>query len=151
MRVRIRPTAGTLIAKLRLEPHPGGGHYRETWRADTDGDHRPSGSAAIHLLESGQRLAWHRVGSVEVWLFHDGGPLELVIAADEVARPVRHVLGPKVVEGEEPQVVVPAGAWRSARSLGTWSLAGRVASPASEVDGLEFAPAGWEPHESERD
>lgn len=145
MGVRIRPTAGTIIAKLGLAPHPEGGHFRETWRARAaDGD-RPSGTAIVYLLASGERSAWHRVDATEVWLFHGGEPLELLVALDADAQPVRHVLGTEVVEGDEPQVVVPAGAWQSARSLGAWTLVSCVVSPGFRYEGLELAPAGWEP------
>lgn len=145
MGVRIRPTAGTLIAKLGLVPHPEGGHYRETWRARTTDGRRPSGTAILYLLASGERSGWHRVDATEVWLFHGGEPLELWVAADDDAQPVRHILGTEVVEGEQPQVIVPAGAWQSARTVGSWTLVSCVVSPGFRAEGFELAPTGWEP------
>lgn len=145
MGVRIRPTAGTLIAKLGLEPHPEGGHFRETWRAATVTGRRPTVTAILYLLAEGERSAWHRVDAPELWLFHGGDPLELSIAADDQAYPARHVLGTEVVAGERPQVVVPAHAWQSARTLGAWSLVSCVVSPGFQPQGFELAPADWEP------
>lgn len=142
--VRIRPTAGTVIATLGLAPHPEGGHFRETWRADAGDGPRPTGTAILYLLASGERSAWHRVDAAELWLFHGGDPLELLIA-DADGAPVRHVVGPEVVEGQEPQVVVPTGAWQSARSLGGWTLVSCVVSPGFRYEGFELAPADWEP------
>jgi predicted cupin superfamily sugar epimerase len=144
MEVRIRPTAGTVIATLGLEPHPEGGHYRETWRAAATTGERPSASTILYLLATGERSVWHRVDAAEVWLFHGGDPLELSVAADG-ADPVSHVMGPEVVEGQQPQVVVPAGAWQSARTLGGWSLVSCAVSPAFRFEGFELAPPGWEP------
>ena len=144
MPVRIRPTAGTVIAKLGLEPHPEGGHYRETWRADAAAGERPPATAIVYLLAAGERSAWHRVDAEEVWLFHAGDPLELCIAADD-GPPDRHVLGTEVVEGERPQVVVPAGSWQSARTLGGWTLVSCVVSPGFRFEGFELAPPAWEP------
>src|SRR6185437_14480700 len=83
--MRIRPTAGTLIAKLGLTPHPEGGHYRETWRAPESAGHRASGTAILYLLGPGERSAWHRVDATEIWHYHAGDPLELLIAADDTA------------------------------------------------------------------
>jgi hypothetical protein len=143
--MRIRPTAGTVIAKLGLVPHPEGGHYRESWRAADVAGQRATGTAILYLLAAGERSAWHRVDAGEVWLFHAGDPLELSIAIDDDAAPERHVLGTEVVEGEEPQVVVPLGAWQSARTLGAWTLVSCVVSPGFRVEGFELAPAGWEP------
>jgi predicted cupin superfamily sugar epimerase len=147
MGVRIRPTAGTINATLGLLPRPEGGHGGKAAPADvrrTSGA-RPTVGATLYLLASGERSAWHRVGTAEAWLFHGGDPLELSIATDDGAEPVRHVLGIEVVEGEVPQVMVPAGAWRSARTLGSWTLVGRVAAADDRDEGVELAPAGWQP------
>jgi predicted cupin superfamily sugar epimerase len=145
MGVRIRPTAGTVIAMLGLEPHPEGGHYRETWRADPTVGDRMMATAILYLLAAGERSAWHRVDADEVWLFHGGDPLELAVAADADSPPARHVLGTEMVEGEQPQVVVPAGSWQSARTLGGWTLVSCVVSPGFRFEGFELAPPTWEP------
>jgi predicted cupin superfamily sugar epimerase len=145
MGMRIRPTAGTLIAKLGLTPHPEGGHYRETWRAQATAGRRPTGTAIVYLLAEGERSHWHRVDATEIWHFHAGDPLELLVAEGDDRLPVRHVLGIEVVEGEEPQVVVPQGAWQSARPLGAWTLVSCTVSPAFRSEGFELAPPEWEP------
>jgi len=43
------------------------------------------------------------------------------------------------------QVIIPAGAWQSAMTLGDFSLAGCVVAPAFEFAGFEMAPEGWSP------
>lgn len=149
MHVRFRPTSATIIARLGLEPHPEGGHFRETWRADAAPGRRPTGTAILYLLAQGERSAWHRVDAAELWLFHAGDPLELAIAADDGTPPARHVLGTEVIEGQEPQVLVPAGAWQSARTQGAWTLVSCVVSPGFRSEGFELAPEGWEPGEGE--
>jgi hypothetical protein len=57
----------------------------------------------------------------------------------------RTVLGPDLRAGQRPQAIVPAGAWQTARSLGSWTLVGCTVAPAFEFGGLELAPPGWEP------
>ncbi|KFG89669.1 Cupin [Sphingobium herbicidovorans NBRC 16415] len=47
--------AGTLIEAFRLQPHPEGGWYRETWRAAVESGKRGGGTAIYFLLESRQR------------------------------------------------------------------------------------------------
>jgi predicted cupin superfamily sugar epimerase len=138
--------AETLIAALDLQPHPEGGWYRETWRAEAPDGARPSGTAIYYLLAAGERSAWHRVDATEIWHFHAGSALELRIAAasgDEVA--VRHVLGMDVTAGQRPQVIVPAGDWQSAATLDGWTLVSCTVSPAFEFAGSELAAPGWEP------
>ncbi len=144
--MRIRPTAGTLIARLGMLPHPEGGHYIETWRAPASDGERPTGSAILFLLQAGERSAWHRVDAAEIWHFHAGDPLELSVTGPDGDRPAeRHVLGAEILEGQRPQVVVPQGGWQSARSLGGWTLVSCTVSPAFRFDTFELAPPGWEP------
>lgn len=72
--------AQAIIRALDLAPHPEGGWYKETWRAEPlDGDSRSAGTAIYFLLEEGQRSHWHRVDAVELWLWHAGAALELLI------------------------------------------------------------------------
>jgi uncharacterized protein len=140
------PDAESIIAALHLEPHPEGGHYRETWRAPTRPGERAAGTAIYYLLRAGERSRWHRVDAAEIWLFHAGDPLELSVAAgsgDAVA--TRYVLSSNVLAGEHPQVVVPAGDWQSAATLGSWTLVSCTVSPAFRFEGFELAEPGWEP------
>jgi predicted cupin superfamily sugar epimerase len=148
------PGPEALIAALGLVPHPEGGWYAEVWRAEPsaqrDADGAGPGTArgaasTIHfLLRAGEVSAWHRVDATEIWAFHAGSPLELAVSVDG-RRIERHRLGVDVEAGARPQVVVPAGAWQSARSLGSWTLVGCVVAPAFSFDGFELAPPGWEP------
>ena len=104
----------------------------------------------MYLLAEGERSAWHRVDAAEVWLFHAGDPLELCVARDGDDQPDRYVLGTEVVEGERPQVVVPTGAWQSARTLGGWTLVSCVVSPGFRFEGFELAAPAWEPGQDSR-
>lgn len=137
-------TADELIAALGLIPHPEGGHYAETWRdAPADGG-RGAGSAILFLLRGGEVSAWHRVDAAEAWHHYAGAPLELTLSLD--GRTVeRLLLGDDILAGDRPQVVVPAGAWQSAQSLGAWTLVGCTVSPAFTFDGFELAPERWRP------
>lgn len=132
-----------IIAALGLQPHPEGGHYRETWRAEAGTAERAAGSAIYFLLKAGEASRWHRVDAAEIWHFHAGSPLELVFERD--GRLVREALGADLAAGERPQVVVPPHGWQTARSLGQWTLVGCTVSPAFEFDKFELAPEGWEP------
>ena len=138
--------ADEIIAELGLRPHPEGGHFAETWRAEMAAGERPAGTAIYYLLRAGERSHWHRVDAAEVWHYYAGEPLLLSIAGasgDAVAD--RHVLGPDLSDGQRPQLVVPAGDWQAAESLGAWTLVGCTVSPGFEFDGFELAQAEWEP------
>ena len=130
--------AGRLIETLRLEPHPEGGHYRQTWAGPVR-DGRPSGTAILFLLRAGERSHWHRVDADEIWLFHAGAPLTLSISADG-ERASELTLGPDVLGSQRPQVVVAAGAWQAAQSTGDWTLVSCTVSPGFTFAGFELAP-----------
>ena len=136
----------SVVGALGMQPHPEGGWYVETWRApEPPGGGRPAASAILYLLAEGDRSHWHRVDAAEIWQWSAGAPIEVGIAATDDGPVATHRLGGDVLAGETPQVVVPAGAWQAARSLGTWGLVGCIVAPAFSFDGFELAPPGWEP------
>ena len=138
-------TAAAVIDRLGLRPHPEGGWYAETWRAQAAEGERPSASAILYLLAAGERSHWHRVDAAEIWQYSAGDPLELRIWAGDDAPVATHHLGAGMSGDETPQVTVPPGAWQAARPLGAWTLVGCIVSPAFVFDGFELAPDGWQP------
>ena len=133
---RVRP-GESLIAALDLAPHPEGGWYRRTWVADAEDGTRPAGSAIYYLLLEGEVSAPHRVDATELWHFYDGDPLELRREWPDGRSDVQ-VLGPDVMSGQSPQVVVDAGVWQSARPLGRYALVGATVTPAFVFEGFEL-------------
>ncbi|MTV18080.1 MULTISPECIES: cupin domain-containing protein [Bradyrhizobium] len=137
-------SAADIIAQLALKPHPEGGHYRETFRdARCDSNGRAHSTAIYFLLARGERSHWHRIDAVEMWHYYAGAPLTLRIAQDGAPHAI--TLGPDVARGEQPQAIVPAGAWQAAESSGDWTLVGCTVAPGFEFAKFELAPKGWEP------
>lgn len=136
--------AKDLIERLKLQPHPEGGWYVETYRHPADGGGRSVKTAIYYLLEAGDVSAWHRVDAVEIWHWYAGAPLVLTISPDGHDA-AAHRLGPNVLAGEEPQVVVPPHHWQTAESLGAWTLVGCTVAPGFEFSGFEMAPPDWRP------
>jgi uncharacterized protein len=139
-------SAAEIIRLLNLEPHPEGGHYRQTFRDARLLDGGRAASTAIYfLLARGERSHWHKVDAVEVWHYYAGAPLALEIAAGPRGPIERLTLGGDLAAGERPQAVVPTDAWQAARSLGDWTLVGCTVAPGFEFAGFELAPPGWSP------
>lgn len=137
--------AQALIRKLGLSPHPEGGWYRETWRAETTEGERGGATAILFLLEQGQSSHWHKVDATEVWLWHAGHSLALSTAPCD-AGPVATVrLGPDVLGGEAPQHVIAPDAWQAAQANRGWALVSCIVAPAFEFGGFTLAPANWSP------
>jgi predicted cupin superfamily sugar epimerase len=139
-----RLSAAEVIRLLELDPHPEGGHFRETFR-DPDGPKGRGYSTAIYyLLEAGEVSAWHRVDAAEVWHWYAGGPLVLTISGNGHDAASLH-LGGDLAAGQRPQAIVPANAWQTAESLGRWSLVGCTVAPGFSFDGFELSPPDWRP------
>ena len=137
--------AQAIIDRLGLLPHPEGGWYRETWRAETADGARASATAIYFLLEAGQRSHWHRVDAAELWLWHAGSPLVVSTAAED-AGPVADIrLGPDVIAGEAPQHLIPPGHWQATEASYGWALVSCIVSPAFEFAGFELAEPDWSP------
>ena len=134
--------ADDVIARHGLEPHPEGGHYRETFRAEAPMGGRGAVSAIYYLLRAGETSAWHRIDAVEIWHHYAGASLRLSLCFDGLTVTER-LLG--TVADAEPHAVVPSGCWQSAVSLGEWTLVGCTVAPAFEFSGFELAPTGWRP------
>jgi predicted cupin superfamily sugar epimerase len=137
------PPAREMIAKLRLAPHPEGGHYRETFRDTRLIDGRPASTAILFLLARGERSHWHRIDAAEIWHYYAGAPLKLEIvdgAKEEIVR-----LGANLHADDVPQATVPARAWQAAESLGDWTLCGCTVAPGFDFAGFELAAKDWSP------
>ncbi|MEZ0469680.1 cupin domain-containing protein [Luteimonas salinilitoris] len=137
-------TADELVRRLRLQPHPEGGHYRRLYtsarRVAHRGHERAALSAIRYLLARGQRSRWHRIDADEVWHWQSGGPLELLRfdeSRDELAR-VLLGAGP----GMRRAAVVPAGAWQAAHPLDGHALLLCTVSPGFAWQGFELLEGG---------
>lgn len=131
--------ADRLAVDLGLELHPEGGRYRQLHRSGaavhvlSRGVERAALTSILFLLAKGEVSRWHRVLSDEVWHFHEGDPLELLVVDAGFADERRHVLG-RASDGNEPLAVVAAGAWQAARPLGAYALVACDVGP-----GFDFA------------
>jgi uncharacterized protein len=140
-------TAQDIIRALKLQRHPEGGWYVQTFRDSESTAGRANSTAIYYLLEGGDRSHWHMVDAVEIWHYHAGAPLELRLFEDGgTERKV--IMGPDILAGERPQGIVRKGEWQSAKSLGDWTLVGCTVAPGFEFSGFTMAPPAWAPGES---
>ena len=135
-------TAQEIIAHLQLKPHPEGGHYRQTWVAGGEG--RPSGTCIYFLLGARESSHWHKVDATEIWLYHTGAPLVLSISATNEGPAQDYVLGPDLVQKQQPQLIVPEHHWQAARSTGDYTLVSCTVSPGFQFEGFILANTGFD-------
>ena len=138
-------TADELIDRYRMQPHPEGGRYCVLYDRPAAGGARGAASTILYLLRAGEVSHWHKVDALEIWYFHAGDALRLMLSADGKTVD-SHRLG--VAKDSVPQVIVPAGCWQSARAEGGWTLVGCAVAPAFDFAGFEMAPPGWKPEQA---
>ena len=137
-------SADDIIARLNLAPHPEGGYFRETWRADAPEGARAAGTAIYFLLKAGESSHWHKVDATEIWHHYAGAPLILSLSETDEGPKRDHILGPDLATGEIPQLIVPTGHWQAARTTGDWTLVGCTVSPGFDFAGFTLAPPGFD-------
>ena len=143
-------TAQDWVNSLKLEPHPEGGYYRETYRSDEHidraalparyGGDRAFATVIYFLLEAGQISAFHRIASDELWCFHTGAPLRIEQLNADGAR-LTHLLGPVPEQKQSFQCVIPAGTWFGAyvdADIG-YSLVSCAVAPGFDFSDFELA------------
>jgi len=134
----------TLISQLQLQPHPEGGHYRETYRASalvaTPRGPRAASTAILFVLAAGQCSRWHRIAADEAWHHHGGAGL-VILELSPQGHTRRTQLGLNLTAGERPQHVVPAGHWFAAEPLAgpPWSLVSCTVAPGFDFADFELA------------
>ena len=114
------------IEKLRLEPHPEGGYFRQTykselrilpeeqrnaiseWRTRRFGGTRAASTAICFLLEGENFSAFHRLRSDEIWHFYMGSPVAVHVI-DPMGEYSSILLGSDAEAAQVFQAVVRAG------------------------------------------
>lgn len=145
-RGRIIKTAQYYIRKLELEKHPEGGYYKEVFRDAmvypphrNFSEERNYSTSIYYLLEQGDKSAFHRIKSDEVWHHYDGGCV--FIHYFENHQLVTKKLGKNIEDGELPQIVVPKNTWFAAEPNPDckFALMGCTVAPGFNFDDFEMA------------
>lgn len=136
------------IEKLGLGPHPEGGYYRQSYRAELVlsksalpgfPGNRAVSTAIYFLLEGENFSAFHRLRSDEMWHFYAGSSLEVHVIAENGSCS-QTLLGDDPDAGEVFQAVVKAGCWFGSRvrDRKSWALVGCTVSPGFDFEDFEL-------------
>lgn len=105
----MQKSASFWIKKLNLLPHPEGGFYAETFRADLEVDSgwgkRSALTSIFYLLEAEDFSGFHRIKSPELWYWHAGETL-LIHEIDESGTLKTHKLS-----AENPFAAIAPKSW----------------------------------------
>ncbi len=133
----------TLIKKFELTQHHEGGFYVETYRAkahvtvskENYGETQRTALTSIYfLLPSDDFSAWHKVKSNEIWSYHSGSSLTLLLL-DKHGYLQTQILGDFLQDEKSVyQVNIPADTWFCAfvNDKNSYSLIGCAVGPGFE-------------------
>lgn len=134
-----------LIEKLKLQAHPEGGYFRETYRSEGKisrdelspaySSSRNYSTCIYFMLTSETFSAFHKINQDEIWHFYEGAPIVLHTLSQE-GKHQEFVIGNDFSEGQRPQLVVPGGNYFAARVSGSdkHALVGCTVAPGFDFD-----------------
>jgi predicted cupin superfamily sugar epimerase len=105
----MQKTASFWVDKLQMLPHPEGGFYKETFRADLHVDggwgKRSALTSIFYLLEGEDFSGFHRIKSTELWYHHTGG----ILLVHEIN--TEGILKTHQLSAENPFAAIQANSW----------------------------------------
>jgi len=130
---------------LKLEQHPEGGYYKETYRSvekvlNRNREVRVASTGIYFLITSENFSAFHKIESDEMWHHYDGAALSVYIIQPSGKLELIRV-GKNAENGEQLQAVVPAGCWFASRvdTQNSFSLVGCTVAPGFDFQDFVLA------------
>ena len=139
--------AQLFIEKLGLEPHPEGGYFKSTFRAEEQltlaHGERPGYTSIYFLLRSQDISHLHRLQSDELWYYHGGSALTVHMIHPDGSYEAKK-LGLNIATGELPQIRVPKQTifGSSVDDPNTFSLVGCMVAPGFDFADFELFTQG---------
>lgn len=146
-------TIKDVVDILKLEPHPEGGFYAQTFVdpntiATPDFPSRSASTMIYFLLTPSSFSQIHRLDACEAWHHYAGLPINVVELHENGAKVTR--LGKDLLRGERPQYVVAENVWFGSVMADVdkdeddgdrtrWSLVGCTVAPGFEWSKFEMA------------
>lgn len=124
-----------IIEKLKLIPLENeGGYVKELYRGEDN-----CYGTIYYLLGEDDFSAMHSLKHDEIWYYHDGPSLEMLLVYEDHDE-IRY-LGKDIANDEEPQIRVPANVYMGARQKekGEYTLVSTSMAPAYDPDEFKIA------------
>ncbi|MBI4040337.1 MAG: cupin domain-containing protein [Deltaproteobacteria bacterium] len=135
-----------IIQELKLEPHPEGGWFSETYRSDlilskaalseSHSGARPASTAIYFLLTKDHPISrLHQLKSDEMFHFYDGDPLQVLLLRPNGTGSIE-IVGKDIENGERPQLLIPKGTWFGAKlnNKASYVLMGCTVAPGFDFE-----------------
>ena len=125
-----------IIELLDLKPLLNeGGFIKEMYRGEII-NNRSSYGSIYYLLTPKSCSIMHKLDADEIWYYHDGQALEMLLIYDDHYE-IKY-LGNDLENNQRPQILVPKGVYQGCRMLndGEYTLVSTSMYPAYDLDGF---------------
>ena len=136
--------AKKIVDFYKMESHPEGGWYKETYRSNTKTSidnlgQRNLMTSIYFLLESHQTSNFHKIKSDELWFYHSGSPLTVHCIYPNGEYEMLHI-GPNFEKGETFQALVPKGTifGSTVNIENTYAMVGCTVSPGFDFNDFKL-------------
>lgn len=130
------------ISDLKMEPHPEGGYFIQTYKSDqmmtsNAGNQVPIYTTIYFVLEDNNPSNFHKIQSDEMWYYHDGNPLTVHCIYPD-GKYEKTKIGKNVQAGEKLHYLVPRGTIFGSSVDEDYSLVSCLVSPGFSFEEFEL-------------
>lgn len=120
-----------MITILGLIPHEEGGYFKPTYRSSiSTSDDRPLLSSIYYMLTDDSPIGYLHKNKSDIVHFHHAGSSATYLIIDESGKLEEVTLGPDISNGQQLQLTVKGGCWKSSRlDGGEYCLISEVVTP----------------------
>lgn len=134
-----------IIKELQLERHPKeGGYFRRTYESskvlNIEAKERKLLTSIYYLLTDDHSIGYLHKNKSDILHFHHLGGSVKYLTISPQGKVEISILGSDILNGELPQLLVPAGYWKASLLLkGSFGLISEAVSPGFEYEDNELA------------
>ncbi len=122
----------------KLERHPEGGWFSESYTAPFEHENRSLAGSIYFLLDRDDISHFHQIDCDEVWYYHEGCGLK--ISSIYEGKLEEHLLGPNYKDGQRAMVIIPKGAVFAAENIdkSSYTFISCITTPKFSYDGFRL-------------
>jgi len=133
-------TVQKLKEAYALQSHSEGGWFAEVYTAPFESGNRATAGSIYFLLDKDDISHFHQLDCDEVWFYHAGGGMKILVLQDGKLK--EFLLGMDTKKKHRPMVVLPAGSIFAAENIDkeSYTFISCVTTPRFRYEGFRLVP-----------
>ena len=123
-----------------LQSHSEGGWFAAVYTAPFETGNRATAGSIYFLLDKGERSHFHQLDCDEIWYYHAGCGMRIVLLED--GRIKELLLGMDAKKNQQPMVILPAGSIFAAENIDRtdYTFISCMTTPQFRYEGFRLVP-----------